>query len=274
MAPVVDRSFMDKESLQTSTGAKIKKVLPFGARFVLGFIVVLSASSDKYHDHPQLDKGQDEPVKEQGLTEIEDLEFEFLLRNFDKNIESQTQAGNNLDQVDFQSQKIGPEKAQKIQEYKADLTAIEKKMQLRKDLFTEQDFEDLRMYYPIYQTAAEKYNFSWYLLWIIHQAESTVSRDSTAYEPGKLHYGPIQRAVKVYSKKDVKEATAGFEFLATLPQRHLDDWEEIVWAAAKLRADWDAGGSLLAALYSYSDKEFAEARYQKFLLFSQIFDKK
>lgn len=276
LALVAGGSTMGKESLLRSTSANlIKKVLPFGARFVLGFIVVLSASSDKYHDHPQLDKGQDEPVKEQGLTEIEDLEFEFLLRNFDKNIESQTQAGNNLDQIDFQSQKIGSEKAQKIQEYKADLTAIEKKMQLRKDLFTEQDFEDIRMYYPIYAAASEKYKIPWYLVWITHKAESTISRDSTAYEPGRLHYGPIQRAVDVYSKEDVAAAAAGLEFLAAVPQRHYDDWEEIVWAASKLRRDQDASGSLLSALYSYVvDGESAEFRYQQFLLFSQIFEQK
>ncbi len=284
---------MGKESQFRSTSARLtKKVLPLGARFLLGLGLVLGFSADEYHEDQHPDKGQNEPAKHKNLPEVESPEFEFLPETTeDKLMENLTLASfpikpaepNPPPQVEVETQKpiklnaqkLTPEEEQKIEQFKIEFLGIEKKMKTRIDLFSEQDFEDLRMYYPIYAAASEKYKIPWYLVWIIHKAESTVSRNPTAYEPGRPHYGSMQRAVDVYSKEDVHVAAAGLEFLAAVPQRHYDDWEEIVWAASKLRKDQDASGSLLSALYSYVvDGESAEFRYQQFQIFSQVFEKK
>lgn len=269
---------MEKENLVVSTSAKIiKKALPLGARVLLGFGFVFWFSTDRYHDDPSLDKSQNEPTNQKTLPEVEDLEFEFPLIAQKKAFESPAFISYPVKLLEPQTPQIQINPIeQKIEQYKVKLDGIEKKMILRKDLFSEQDFEDLRIYYPIYAAASEKYNIPWYLLWITHKGESTVSRNPEVFKPGGLHHGSMQRAVKFYSKEDVRIATTGLEFLAELelPQRHFDDWEEIVWAASKLRRDWDATGSLLGALHSYSALGPAEFRYYQFQIFSQIFEQK
>lgn len=155
-------------------------------------------------------------------------------------------------------------------------TALEK-MKLYPEYFNEQDGQDMNIYFSIYQKAGEKYHIPWHLLWIIHKAESTVSRDPSAFEEGNLHYGAMQRAVNFYSKEDVRKATQGLEDLASLPQRHPDDWEEIAWAAFKMRNDMEyatqegSNNPLFSALLSYSADEPAYYRYDLLLRYQSIF---
>lgn len=144
--------------------------------------------------------------------------------------------------------------------------------------FSDQDVQDISMYYPIYQAASEKYGLDWYLLWIIHKEESTVSFSVRAFEPGHEHYGAMQRTLSLYSKDDVHLAAQGLESLATLPQRHSDDWEEIVWAASKIRADQKYAKSLgiknilLASLQSYSALGPANYRYELYQNYQPVFE--
>ena len=143
--------------------------------------------------------------------------------------------------------------------------------------FTQQEVEDIEMYAPIYEAAGKKFGIDWYLLWIIHNQESGCSRDEMAFVPGALHYGAMQRAVGWYSKDKVGAASEDLLYLRNLPQRHFDDWEEIAWAASKLRADMDnaqrngKGNLVLEGLYSYSRKDIAEARFEAYEAYKPIF---
>lgn len=123
--------------------------------------------------------------------------------------------------------------------------------------------EDLEMYYPIYRTAQDKYGVPWELMWIIHEAESTASRNEAAFE-NNIHYGAMQRALEFHPQEDIDRANVGMEYLQTLPVRHFDDAAEIVWAAAAV-AEWAGEEKDYArALYKYSASGPAADRLQKF----------
>ena len=149
------------------------------------------------------------------------------------------------------------------------------KVQINADIFgkdrLEQYTEDLQIYYPIYKVAADRFNLSWYLVWIVHEQESTASRDEKAFLPGRTHYGAMQRAKKYHPDEIVDKIAQDLALLAFLPQRRSDDWKEIVWAAAKLDEDRRKFGSLEAALYRYSAPGPAAFRLQQYLKYSQIF---
>ena len=143
--------------------------------------------------------------------------------------------------------------------------------------FSSQDLEDVSMYYPIYQAAAEKYDLDWYVLWIIHKEESTCSFSVRAFEGGHEHYGAMQRALSWYSNADVDAASQGFEYLSSLPQRHFDDWQEIVWAASKFKADADNAQSqgmenpTLQAFIAYSRDDVAYRRWGTYQNYREVF---
>lgn len=141
----------------------------------------------------------------------------------------------------------------------------------------------LRMYYPIYRAARDKFSVPWYLLWLIHDQESTCSLNSEAFEGWpNPNYGAMQRAIAFHPQSAVEEAAEGYEFLANLPQEHpADDWKEILWAASKLDRDakaWekiipskDRAFYLTRALYSYSAEGPASAREEIFNVLRRIF---
>lgn len=143
--------------------------------------------------------------------------------------------------------------------------------------FSAQDREDIKLYYPIYSAVGAKYDISWYLLWIIHEQETTASFSQSAFEQGHAHYGAMQRSVAFYGEDAVNEASAGLDALALLPQRHLDDWREIAFAGWKLRRDIDSatgeGSSepVLGALYAYSAAGPANYRWQLYQTYRNIF---
>lgn len=137
----------------------------------------------------------------------------------------------------------------------------------------DQYVEDLKMYYPIYKVAADYYQLPWYLLWIIHEAESDASRNEAAFLPNATHYGAMQRSRIYHPDEVVNKISSRFSLLAFLPQRHWDDWREIVWAAAKISEDMEKTGSLNLALYRYSSTEQAQVRWSKYLKYSEVFGK-
>lgn len=141
--------------------------------------------------------------------------------------------------------------------------------------------EMLRMYYPIYRTAQEAFNVSWYLLWLIHDAESGLSTDPTAFEDTRENYGAMQRAKKIYGELKVKSITFSYQYLANLPQNHPDDWREILWAAAKISRDAESAKrsyvhndwnrALEEAQHAYCSKQEAEIRIERLRRLKEMF---
>lgn len=150
------------------------------------------------------------------------------------------------------------EQSQLIEKYKAELPDILTK--INADL---QQVEDLTMYYPVYRAGQDRYGVPWELTWIIHQEESSVSRNKAAFE-SSIHYGAMQRAVQFHSIEDRDRANVGLEFLAALPVRHFDDAAEIILADAEI-AEW-AGPpkDYQKALFRYSAAGPAAERFQRF----------
>ena len=145
-------------------------------------------------------------------------------------------------------------------------------------VFSEQDAVDVEMYYPIYKAAGVKFNVDWYLLWIMHQEESTVSRDPNAFNGSDGYVGAMQRDPYFYPEEIVDGASEGLEHLTKLPQRHATDWREIAFAGWKINRDRQnaqnrgANEPLLSALFAYSAQGPALSRWDKFNYFSNIFN--
>lgn len=156
------------------------------------------------------------------------------------------------------------EGAQLIERYKTELPEI-----LTKINADPGQIEDLTIYYPIYRAGQDRFGVPWELTWIIHQAESTVSRNPAAYDC-KIHCGPMQRAVAFHPQEDVDRANVGMEYLGTLPVRHSIDAAEIVWASAAI-AEW-AGEQrdFQRAFLKYSVRGPAEERFQRFLRLEEL----
>jgi len=149
---------------------------------------------------------------------------------------------------------------------------------LHPEAFLKQDRVDIEMYYPIYKAAGDKFNVDWFLLWIVHQKESTVSRDSNAFNGSNGYAGAMQRNPYFYPESVVDLASKGLEQLAVLPQRNPTDWREIAFAAWKINRDRQnaqnrgANEPLLSALFAYSAQGPALSRWDKFNYFSNIFN--
>lgn len=145
------------------------------------------------------------------------------------------------------------------------------------------DLDVLRMYYPIYRSAQDRFNVPWFLLWMIHDAESTCSQDKNAFitPPVLDQYGAMQREINYYPQSKVEEAAKGFEYLSGLEQFRPDDWKEILWAASKLDRDAqnaqnlyplkDRNWTLGDALYAYCRQDEAERRIERFKTLLSIF---
>lgn len=150
-------------------------------------------------------------------------------------------------------------------------------MRTRPEQFSPSDLEDVSMYYPIYEAVGKVNDIDWYLIWIIHRSESTCSEDPNAFEPGRLHYGAMQRAITVHEQYMVESAAVGLEYLSQLPQRHFDDWKEIAWATKKLRGNADQGVEMgyepiQYALLRYSAAGPAYERYALYQSYQQVFE--
>lgn len=144
----------------------------------------------------------------------------------------------------------------------------------------EQRVEDFDIYFPIYLAGDLKYQIPWPLLWIMHAAETAISRNS---EPNQ---GKQVGAMQINSDYNyLEEATVGWEFLRNLPdQRYPDDWKELLKGALYIRnkADEikdlyypklsDENGILNVVKYRYSASEFGIARANQYLRIKALFD--
>lgn len=144
-------------------------------------------------------------------------------------------------------------------------------------LTRKQQVDDFKMYFPLYKAAEIKYGVPWYLLWIIHVQETTVSTDQDT--ENTLSTGAMQRArsVKKYSPQYIQEAVSGFEYFKHYEQRlnklkgsPTSDYEEIFFAARKIKEDEEMVAKrrpdigieegILIAQYYYCAKEYVAPR--------------
>lgn len=158
---------------------------------------------------------------------------------------------------------------------------VEKVLKACPEEFSEQDFSDLQIYFPIYFKAGEKYDIPWYLLWIIHQQESDVSRDEYALlGRDGFNIGAMQRAWRVYPDS-VAEQAAAFapDFLREIQTRDPNDLREICFAAWKLDADgkwWSRQSgqtgdeAIHKALGAYCASIYADQRFEIYLALKPI----
>jgi hypothetical protein len=120
-----------------------------------------------------------------------------------------------------------------------------------KNLSPEQKMEDFNTYFPMYLAAQIKYEVPWYLMWIMHEAETSASRTVM----NDLYLGAMQRGKQKgalygsveHDPQRVEEAAEGFEFLRFLPQRQQGqtkndytwDYKELLWGAWHIRSRAD-----------------------------------
>ena len=130
--------------------------------------------------------------------------------------------------------------------------------------------EAIQIYWPIYQTAADRFQVPWYLIWIIHGEESTFSKNPAAFDQARAHFGAGQRNRSLHPDWVIERYAAGFEYLAQIPTRHPSDWKEILWMGAKLAEDSQTTGSLQNALARYSPVN-AAYYYSLFQFWTAVF---
>ncbi len=161
-----------------------------------------------------------------------------------------------------------------------------------KNFSQEQVLQDFELYFPMYWACQEEYSIPWFLTWIVHVHESTVSRDprNPAAEKNSQHKGCMQRDPRFYDEAVVEKAVGEWGFLKDLPQRQTkkagfstDDFAEILFFGDKLRrdanqtvqpkhADWSDEQCFLQALYSYSADWPARARIYQYQKLKSVFN--
>lgn len=108
-----------------------------------------------------------------------------------------------------------------------------------KNFTREQQIEDFDIYFPLYKAGEIAQEIPWFLLWIIHADETTVSRDKN---PDQDNQKGAMQIINDHAK-ELKNATLGWEFLHEIDeQRYLtrhdfltNDWEEILKASLFIR---------------------------------------
>lgn len=150
-----------------------------------------------------------------------------------------------------------------------------------KELTREQIIEDIDLYYDIYKGAEMKYSIPWYLLWVVHVHETTVSRDQN---PGRLgFYGGMQFHLGYYPFNYINESISGYEYLNQKPTRYTGDAASIFAAARKM--DNDANQilgknpktpvnrryAILQAQYRYCAELYATQRIEQAAIAEEIF---
>lgn len=151
-----------------------------------------------------------------------------------------------------------------------ELKAVIDKVSSRPDLFDQRHISDVTIYYPIYKAVADKFGIKWYLLWIVHEAESTVSTNPDAFNGKSGYIGGFSRHPD-WKESVVEQATAGLEHLASLPQRDPTDWKEAAFAAWHLTTI-TKDNTVLGSLRSYSAQGPASYRYRLYLQYQEVFD--
>jgi hypothetical protein len=172
-----------------------------------------------------------------------------------------------------------PEKT-KEEKDKEELGKILDIMKTHDEVFNNKKIEDVKMYYPIYKAASEKYDIDWFLLFIVHEAETGASRGDRGFAPDSYYIGAMQRDPNVWPDFYVEKSADGLEELAKLPQRHKNDWKEIAAAAHMLSDNFhnykdqgeSRGKAVLKALIRYSAEEYARDRFELYKEYNKVFN--
>lgn len=149
-------------------------------------------------------------------------------------------------------------------------------METHPEKFSPQDFEDLKIYFPIYWEVATKYGqnkaFDWYTLWIFHKEETTVSQDEGTLAGENGYIGAMQRDPDFYPESYVDEAVKGLpECLKEISTRDPTDLREIAFAGRKLSEDYERLKDRRGAFRAYCAQFYADRRYFKDLALREIF---
>lgn len=154
---------------------------------------------------------------------------------------------------------------------------VQKIMEANPDRFSEQDFIDLGIYFPIYWEAGKKYDLPWYLLWVIHQEESHVSRDPNGLNGSNGYETGMQLTYLYTNKSYVADAMVNIpDYVFNFPTRDSRDIQGICAAAKKLHADgsfWGHEGdwAIIDGLHAYSAAGPAERRAATYLALKETF---
>lgn len=144
-------------------------------------------------------------------------------------------------------------------------------------MFSEKKREDLKMYYPIYKPVADRFEIDWYLIFIVHEAETGASAGTRGFAADSYYKGAMQLDPNIWDQDFIKGASKGLKYLSVIPQRHEDDWMQIAAGAKILSRNFHAYESLgkheavLRALRLYSSREQAEKRYKTYLKYDELF---
>ncbi len=154
--------------------------------------------------------------------------------------------------------------------------------------------EDLDKYFPLYKAASLAFNIDWRWFMILHEHETTASRNPTprqviTNDVGKvieIYDGAGQRSTFIYSEnrmrqeEDYVQALEEYSFLDRIPQRYHEagkdtttDWKEILFVGWKLNKDsntliedhgYNRIESIEHAQYRYCAERFANMRIQQY----------
>lgn len=251
-------------------GRSIGSIAAAGAALYGGIQYMENRGQAHTSNHPTILTGQT-------LTEDEIAQ----IRNYDKWIAQSSEIKSTptstpptaVPEKDFKIQSVEISQIQPVEEITPDQSALIKKYRselpgiINKITPNPQEIEDLQIYYPIYRAAQDRFGTPWYLTWIVHEAESTASRNPNAFKENCLQCGAMQRNIRYHPQEDVDRANIGLEYLQKIPTRSKKwDTTDIVWAASALRQWQDTTGSVLGSLGKYSAADSAQIRYQKFIL--------
>ena len=161
-----------------------------------------------------------------------------------------------------------------------EMARIKRLMQANPNLFNEKKLADFSMYYPIYRPIADKFQIDWYLIFIVHEAETGASAGKRGFEESSYYKGAMQLDPEFWPEQYIKDAAKGLSYLAKLEQRHPDDWSNIA-AGARILADnfhenkyLTKDKAVLHALRRYSSQEQADRRFKTYLKYEGLFSPK
>lgn len=158
-----------------------------------------------------------------------------------------------------------------------EMTKIEKIMEANPNVFSRKKIKDFSMYYPIYRPIADKFQIDWYLIFIVHEAETGASAGKKGFLDESYYKGAMQLDPEYWDQEYIKKAAKGLSYLANLPQRHADDWMNIA-AGSKILADnfhkhknLTKDRAVLFSLRRYSSREQADKRFETYKRFEKLF---
>ncbi|HYM65554.1 MAG TPA: twin-arginine translocation signal domain-containing protein [Candidatus Sulfotelmatobacter sp.] len=161
-----------------------------------------------------------------------------------------------------------------------ELYNVEMIMENNPNVFSKKKIKDVEMYYPIYRAVSDKYKLDWYLLFIVHEAETGASAGKRGFAPDSYYKGAMQLDPNIWSNDYINGAAKGLSFLSKIPQRHDDDWKQIAAGGRILSANINKNKKLgkenavLNALLRYSAPEPALKRFKTYKQYEKLFPSK